>query len=280
VWIALSFFAINMNAAHKSFLASALALPVHIERIQTVKDMLESDLPLLTAFYFKSMHKNVLTPEEYAKLSKRMVVCVDSFITCLLKFVSREQYCLTANPKQLNFVTSAMPRHAYHRLDKTISSFYLTMFTRRNFFLNRKMTTMILRSDQAGLTDFWFDKAVQNHRICDFHGLEGLFLQHANAKRPVPEANSDSHAHVLTIYNLLSPFLLLGMGLFLAGAIFVIEVLSVNRACRIVGTRFTFTWSRPLGNPKLQGNPKHIKRFPTDTQIFLQKPYQYLSQVI
>ena len=242
MWIALSFDVINMNTVSKSFLASDLASPAYIERIQTVKNLADSDVPFLTSSYFR-VYSDALSSEEYSKLSKRMIVCTDTFVHCLPNFLSNPRHSLTAFVTQFEYFSSVLKNRAYHRLDKFVKIRYSTMITPKDSFLNRKITTMMLRIARAGLSSFWTDTKLRNHRTCDLPDFRGLLLQKKDAKMSTSANDHANPVHFLTLASLYFPFLFLGLGLLLAGAVFILE-LSLKLSSYLFPMGITFYFDR------------------------------------
>jgi len=127
------------------------------------------------------------------------------------------------------FAQAVLPNRKYHRLDKQKGKIvYLAIYTTKNHFLAGKLTIMILRSALAGLTGFWYDKNLGKLSSCDLGDEYWMLLRRADAERAGSETIHNKDPRPYTMSDLYSTFLFFGLGLILAGVIFLLEAVSVT----------------------------------------------------
>jgi len=133
----------------------------------------------------------------------------------------------------MRFVEGVLQDRSYHSLERKIAFFDFAFFSPKNFFLTHKLTSLMRRSSQAGLIDFWTRKTLRNHRLCDVDEPEWRLLRENIANRSV----SDHSAYVFSIGHLHMPLRLLCLGLCVAEVVFVLEILLASNLCRIMCAR-------------------------------------------
>ena len=188
--------------------------------------------------------------DESSRLRKRVLYCLAQFEHCLAKIHSSPQYCWTTYQAFIEFLEVLLPSRKYHILDPPIGIGHNTIFTRKNFFLTRKISLAVLRAAQAGLLEFWYSRFLRRYKTCDLSSPDWMLIQSVDAARPKSQDMSSGHVHPFSMNNLYSPFRVLGSGLILATVVLVVEVLSAAGAFRTIASFFkrcfTVSSRRPL----------------------------------
>jgi len=237
LWVVVFCYTLNINVAHKSFITSLLATPVYSQRIVTVTDMIKSDLPVIVSSALpEAVISSGLSRRNYNKLRKRLLFCPAPIHTCLVS-TSASQFCVAAFSHDMEFVKAALPNRHFHRLDRKIRTTYRGMYTTKNFFLARKMTTMILRSVEAGLVQLWSKSDVRSKKLCDLPCPNQTLLENSEGSKNDSEHTSVKVVTPFSMTNMHSAFSLLILGLFLAGLVCALEMISVTRVFRDLWTR-------------------------------------------
>jgi len=131
--------------------------------------MINSKVPFLRSNALSVDELGVLSQDEKSALQKTLVSCPKQLHRCLVEFLAMPHYCLTAYAEDMKFIQLALPNLKYHVLHRIMDTVYISMVTRKNFFLTRKMSMLILRSNQAGLIGFWHQQSLRSHQVCELN---------------------------------------------------------------------------------------------------------------
>jgi len=238
LWTVCAFYVTNINVAIKSVLTAFLATPLYVETITTLKDMVKSDLRVLYVSVVDSGIENtgLFSQDESSQLRKRVLYCNAQFEHCLTKVYSSPHYCWTTYQSFIEFLRVVLPNRKYHILNPPIGIGHNTIFTRKNFFLTRKLSMAVLRAAQAGLIELWNSRFLRNYKICDVSSPDWMLLKSVDAERPILRDFSAEPVHPLNMHNLYSPFRVLASGLSFAMVVLVVEVLSAAEAFSTFGS--------------------------------------------
>jgi len=239
LWTILAFYTININASYRSVLTAYLARPIFVETIQTLSDMVQSNLAVLFVTGLDAGIDDIglFTKAESARLRPRLSFCHALFQQCLIKFDEIPHFCWTTNTAFKQMLEDVLPNRRYHKLERPLATVHNTIYTKKNFFLARKMSMILHRAAQAGLLGFWQTTFLKVYEMCDLNTPDWLLLKKSDAKRPVLQDYSPERVHPFNMTNLFSPFRLLGCGLAFATVVFVIEMFS---SAHVYQTRWTW----------------------------------------
>jgi len=222
-----------------------LASPTTVENIATVRDMVKSNLPFLLSTAESIDEIPLLSRRAELRLQKRLTACPEPLANCLAKFVSVPQYCLSAYERDMAFAQAVLRNRQFHLLDRSKGAgVYLGMYMTKNHFLKRKLTTMILRLAQSGLTQHWFAKNLRTH-LCDLNNPNWLLLRQADANQTEHGDANMYDGRPYTMTDLYPLFLIWALGMVLAGIAFITELLATVFNLRLTARfkrLFLATW--------------------------------------